>query len=104
MGLRIVSGLVLSDRLLRPDLPARGEIALFGKPGTDTQISWTGKCAVCSVAPVGPLYPRGSPGGLPDAASRTSRGASSDPLERGCPRDRGDRPALLLGAGLSRSL
>jgi guanine deaminase len=53
MGLRIVSGLVLSETALASGPACQRRDCLFGKPGTDTQISRAGKCAVCSVAPVG---------------------------------------------------
>jgi guanine deaminase len=86
-GLRIVSGLVLSDRLLRPDLHASGEIAYLESRELIRRFHGQGN-AVYAVSPRFALSTsEGSPGSLPDAASRTSRGASSDPPERECPRD-----------------
>ena len=103
-GLRIVSGMVLSDRRLRPELHQIPEAAYRESHRLDSPLPRQGAAALRGDAALRAVGVRSDAGSVPDAAARKSRRALSDASQREPAGDRGSGAAVSVGVRLSGRL
>ena len=104
-GLRIISGLVVSDRHLRPELHQSPARRLSRQHRADSPLSPPRPAALRRDAALRAVGVRGDARGLPDAAARASTGcASRRTSTRSVAGDRRSAAAVSVGARLPRRL